>query len=160
MKKSLTIFFQIVITLIGITVFAFLLWEPQLEGRNAHATLFQIYFNDPFLAYVYFGSISFFVILYQAFKVLEYVRQNKAFSQETVKALQTIKYCAMALSILIVSAGLYIKIFHAKDDDPAGFLALCIVTTFISVVIAAVAGRFARTLQKGADIKSEKSVTV
>jgi hypothetical protein len=35
---------------VGGAVFVFLLWEPHIEGRNAHATLFQIYFNDPFLA--------------------------------------------------------------------------------------------------------------
>ena len=33
--------------------------------------------------------------------------------------------------------GLYIMIFHNKEDDPAGFLAMCIVTTFISIAVAA-----------------------
>ena len=61
MKRSSTIFLQIVIVLIGIGAVALLLWEPQIEGRNAHATLFEIYFKDPFLAYAYIGSIPFFV---------------------------------------------------------------------------------------------------
>ena len=77
MKRSSTIFLQVVIVLIGIGALALLLWEPQIEGRNAHATLFEIYFKDPFLAYVYAGSIPFFVALYQAFKVLGYAGQNK-----------------------------------------------------------------------------------
>jgi hypothetical protein len=85
--RSATIFLQVVIVLIGIGVFALMLWEPHLEGRNAHATLFQIYFNDPFLAYAYIASISFFVALYQAFKVPGYARQNMVFSQATVKAM-------------------------------------------------------------------------
>src|SRR6267378_6714922 len=97
MKRGSTIFLQAVILLLGVGVFALLLWEPNLEGRNAHATLFEIYFKDPFLAYAYIGSIPFFVALYQAFKVLGYVRQNKTFSQATVKALRTIKYCAIAI---------------------------------------------------------------
>ena len=71
-----------------------MLWEPHVEGRNAHATLFEMYFKDPFLAYAYIASIPFFVALYQAFKVLGYVGQNKIFSQAAVKALRTIKYCA------------------------------------------------------------------
>ena len=33
--------------------------------------------------------------------------------------------------------GLYIRIFHNKEDDPAGYLAMCIVTTFISIALAA-----------------------
>ena len=95
MKKTSTIFLQLVIVLIGIGALALMLWEPHIEGRNEHATLFQIYFNDPFLAYAYIASIPFFVALYQVFKVLGYVRQTRTFSQATVKALRTIKYCAM-----------------------------------------------------------------
>ena len=70
MKRSSTIFLQIVIVLIGIGALALLLWEPHLEGVNKHATLFEMYFKDSFLAYVYVASIPFFVALYQAFKVL------------------------------------------------------------------------------------------
>jgi hypothetical protein len=160
MKKSSTVFLQVVIVLIGIGALALLLWEPQLEGRNAHATLFEIYFKDPFLACVYIGSIPFFVALYQAVKVLGYAGQNKIFSQGAVNALRTIKYCAIVLSLLIVLAGLYIRIFHAEGDDPAGFLAMCIVTTFVSIVIATVAAMFERILQNAVDIKSENDLTV
>ena len=71
-----------------------MLWEPHVEGRNAHATTFEIYFKDPFLAFAYIASVPFFVGLYQAFKLLGYAGQNKIFTQEAVKALRTIKYCA------------------------------------------------------------------
>src|SRR3954467_4397416 len=95
MKRSSTRFLQIVIVLIGIGALALLLWEPHVEGRNAHATLFQIYFNDPFLAYAYTASIAFFVALYQAFKLLAYIGRGEVFSSRSVKTLRTIKYCAM-----------------------------------------------------------------
>ncbi len=88
MKRSSTIFLQVVIVLIGVGALAVMLWEPHIEGRNAHATLFEIYFKDPFLAYAYMASIPFFAALYQAFKVLGYVRQNKIFSQATVNSLR------------------------------------------------------------------------
>lgn len=51
MKRGSTVFLQIVLVLIGIGALAFLLWEPHVEGRNKHATLFEVYFKDPFLAY-------------------------------------------------------------------------------------------------------------
>ncbi|OGG40937.1 hypothetical protein A3A21_03065, partial [Candidatus Jorgensenbacteria bacterium RIFCSPLOWO2_01_FULL_45_25b] len=105
-------------------------------------------------------SIAFFVALYQAFKLLGYIGQNKVFSLNSVKALRTIKYCAIVLGILIVMAGIYIRIFHAKGDDPAGFLAMCVVTTFISIVIATATAVFERTLQSAVDIKSENDLTV
>ncbi|HEV8601639.1 MAG TPA: DUF2975 domain-containing protein [Patescibacteria group bacterium] len=160
MKKSSTIFLQVVIVLIGISTLALMLWEPHIEGRNAHATLFEIYFKDPFLAYAYIASIPFFVALYQAFKVLGYSGQNKVFSQAAVKALRTIKYCAITQSVLIVMAILYIRIFHAKGDDPAGAIAMGILITFISIVIATAAAVFERLLQRAVDIKSENDLTV
>lgn len=160
MKRGSTIFLQAVIVLIGIGVLALMLLEPHFEGRNAHATFFQIYFNDPFLAYAYIASLPFFVALYQAFTLLRYIGQNKVFSQAAVNTLRIIKYCAIALGVLIVTAGIYIRIFHAKDDDPAGFLAMCIVTTFVSIVIATAAAVFERLLQNAVDIKSENDLTV
>ena len=113
MKKSSTIFLQVVIVLIGIGALALMLWEPQIEGRNANATLFEIYFKDPFLAYVYTASIAFFVALYQAFRLLGYIGRNEIFSQRSVKALRTIKYCAMTLVAFIVGAEAYFFIVHA-----------------------------------------------
>src|SRR6266576_3514671 len=97
MKRGSTIFLQVVIALLGVGVFALLLWEPNLEGRNVNATLFEIYFKDPFLAYAYIGSIPFFVGLYQALKFLGYIRRNEIFSPRSVRALGTIKYCALAI---------------------------------------------------------------
>src|SRR5580765_6386013 len=97
MKRGSTIFLQVVIVLIVIGALALLLWEPHIEGRNAHATLSQIYFHDPFLAYAYIASIAFFVALYQAFKVLGYAGQNNVFAPAAVKAVRTIKYCAIAM---------------------------------------------------------------
>ena len=145
MKRGSTIFLQIIIVLIGVGALALLLWEPHIEGRNAHATLFQIYFNDPFLAYAYIASISFFVALYQAFKLLGYVGQNKVFSQAAVKALQIIKYCAIAV-IGFVAVG-EIFIFLSKSDDRAGGVFMGILITFGSVVIATAAAMFERILQ-------------
>ena len=59
--------------------------------------------------------------------------------------------------------GLYIRIFHAggdESDDPAGFFAVCIVTTFISIVVATAAAVFEKLLQTAVDIKSENDLTV
>src|SRR4029079_15598304 len=107
MKRSSTVFLQVVIVLIGIGVLALLLWEPQIEGVNAHATNFEIYFKDPSLALVYAGSIPLFIALYQAFKVLGYVGQNKVFSPEVVNALRPIKYCALAIIGFVVVEELF-----------------------------------------------------
>src|SRR3990172_6510003 len=101
MKKSSTIFLQAVIVLIGIVALAIMIRFPLTEGRAANLDLFSIY-SDPFIVYGYLASIPFFVALYQAFKLLGYIGQNKVFSLNSVKALRTIKYCAIMLSVLIV----------------------------------------------------------
>ena len=85
MNRGASLFLRAVVVLIGIGALALLLWEPHLEGRNANATLFAIYFKDPFLAYVYFASIAFFVGLFQAFKMLGYAGRNKEFSPSAVR---------------------------------------------------------------------------
>ncbi len=74
MNRNLALVLQAGVVLIGLAVFVFLLGEPHLEGRNAHATLFAIYFHDPFLAYVYVGSVPGFVALYRAFGLLSQAR--------------------------------------------------------------------------------------
>ena len=159
MKRSSAIFLQVVIVLIGIGALAFMLWEPHVEGRNAHATLFEIYFKDPFLAYAYVASIPFFVALYQAFKVLGYAGQNKIFSQAAVKALRTIKYCALATIGFVVVEEIFIMLNHGSDD-PAGGVFMGVLITFGSIVIATAAAMFERILQNAVDIKSENDLTV
>jgi hypothetical protein len=160
MKKSSTIFLQVVIVLIGIGILTFLLWEPHLEGRNKNATVFEIYFKDPFLAYVYLASIPFFMGLYQAVKLLGYARQNQVFSQAAVKALRTIKYCAFITAGAIVAAITFIRINAHPDDDPAGFVMLGMIATFGSIVIGTAAAVFERVLQNAVDLKAENDLTV
>src|SRR5687767_13263874 len=126
MKRTSAAFLQTVVVLIGIGALALMLWEPHLEGRNAHATPFEIYFKDPFLAYAYVGSIPFFAALYQAFKLLRYAGQDRIFSQPAVNALRTIKRCALAI-IAFVAGAVAIIMSHTSDDHAGGvFIAILI----------------------------------
>lgn len=158
-KKTSLRFLQAVIVLIGIIALAFLIGFPLTEGRAAQLDLFSIY-ADPFILYGYLASIAFFVALYKAFKLLGYIGQNRVFSPNAVKALKRIKHCAIILSILIVAAAVYVKLSHHKDDDPAGFLAISIVITFISIVVATIAATFEKVLQNAVDIKSDNDLTI
>jgi hypothetical protein len=158
MKRGSTVFLQIVLVLLSIGVLAFLLWEPHVEGRNRHATLFEVYFKDPFLAYVYFGSIPFFVAIYQAFKVLGYAGQNKVFSPAAVNALRTIKYCAIAIMGFVVFSVVFMP-FADPDDRPPGVV-MRVLVIFFSVVVAAAAAMFERVLQNAVELKSENDLTV
>lgn len=160
MERTPTLFLQVVVVIIGIGALALMLWEPQIEGRNVHATLYEIYFKDPFLAYAYVASIPFFAALYQAFKLLGYIGQNKVFSLISVRALRTIKYCASSLICSIAGAEAYLFMYVRGKDDIAGGVAMGLVMIFVSAVIATAAAVFERLLQSAVDIKSENDLTV
>lgn len=160
MKTGSTIFLRAVILLLGIGILAALLWEPHLEGRNVHATLFEIYFKDPFLAYVYLGSVPFFVALYQAFKVMGYVARNETFSEATVKSLRMIKYCAIATATFILGADAYLILAAREKEDPAGAVMIGIVAMLASIIIGTAAAVFEKVLQHAVALKTENDLTV
>lgn len=145
--------------LISIAALAILIRFPLTEGRAANLDLFHIY-ADPIILYGYAASASFFVALYKTFKLLGYIGQNKLFSPNSLKALRSIKHCAIILSISIVAAGLYIMMCHSKEDDPAGFLAMCIITTIICIVVATTVAVLQKILQNAVDMKSENDLTI
>ncbi len=146
MKNSSALLLQVAIVLLAIVILALMLWEPHLEGRNAHATAFEIYFKDPFLAYVYVGSIPFFMALNQAFNLLGHVRRSGAFSQVTVDALRSIKRCAITTIGFVAGAVIFIVVFGDGEDRPAGVF-MCLLATSALGVIATGAAMVGRRLQ-------------
>ena len=158
MKRAATVFLRVVLVLVAIGALVLLLWEPQVEGVNAHATLVQIYFHDPFLAYMYVASIPFFTGLYQAFKVLGYVGRGELFSPSAVKSLRTIKYCAMAI-IGFVALG-EVFILSQESDDHAGGVAVGVMIIFASAVVATAMSVLEHSLQNAVNMKSENDLTV
>ncbi|HWA90713.1 MAG TPA: DUF2975 domain-containing protein [Rhizomicrobium sp.] len=137
MTRSSAIALQTAIALFGIAVFVFLLWEPNVEGRNAHATLFQVYFDDAFLACAYAASVPFFVGLYQAFKLVG--------SPRSVRALRTIKYCAIVVIGFVLAGEAYLFLAVRGKDDIAGGVAMGILVMLFCAVAAIAAARFERT---------------
>lgn len=155
MKRS-AVFLQAIVVLIGVVALALLLWEPHLEGRNAHATFFEIYFKDPFLAFAYVASVPFFVALFQAFNLLGYAGEGKVFSSAAVRPLRIIRTCATA-SVLFAAAGIAF-IMLAPSDDRAGGVAIGILIAFGASVVAAAAGMLERMVQAGVDLKAGPSM--
>lgn len=158
-RRVSTLFLQAVVVLFGILAIFILIRFPLTEGRAVNLDLFSIY-SDPFILYGYATSITFFVAMYKAFRLLGYIGQNKLYAQQSIKALRSIKHCAILLCILIALAGIYIRIFHHKDDDPAGFLVLCMVTILISIAVATAMAILEKILWNAIDMKSENDLTI
>jgi len=160
LNRGSTLFLQVVILLIAVGALAGLIRFPQTEGRAANLDLLSIY-TDPFILYIYIASLSFFVALFQAFKLLGLVDKNQIFSQAAVTTVRNIKYCATIFASFIAAAILYIFVMaKATNEDSAGAVAMGVVLIFASAVIATAAAIFQKLLQNAVDIKSENDLTV
>lgn len=158
MKFGATVFLRVVLALFGAGILTLMLVAPHFEGRNANATPFEIYFNDPFLAYVYLGSIPFFVGLFHGFRVLGYAGRNQEFSPQAVRSVRTIKYCAITLIAFV--AGAEVFILSITDDDRAGGVMMGVFIAFAAIVVATAMAILERVLQNAVDMKAENDLTV
>lgn len=146
MNRNLALALQGAIVLLGLVTVFLLLWEPHLEGRNVHATPFEIYFKDPFLAYAYAGSIAYFVGLYRAFRLLGEVRRTGAFSPATLADLRAIRRCAFILLGFVAGGVVFVALAGDHEDRPAGFM-MCLLAALATGAVATTAGWCARRLQ-------------
>jgi hypothetical protein len=143
--RWIALLLQGVVALVGLAALTFLLVEPHLEGVNAHRTPVEIYFHDPFLAYVYAGSSAFFVALYRAFGLLGGLKRTGAVSAATLAALLSIRRCGFVLLGFVAGGTALIFCLGDPEDRPPG-MAMCLLAFIIAGGIAFGASRFARSV--------------
>ncbi len=160
MKRGTTLFLKIAIILIGIPVLALCIFlVPEIANFAAELYPDIAYMKYLVLIDLYLSAIPFYFALYQAFKLLIYIDKNEAFSDLSVKALKTIKYCAITISILYV-VGMPLFYLVAEIDDAPGIIVIGLIIIFASMVIAVFAAVLQRLLQVAIDIKSENDLIV
>ena len=137
MKRIPARLLQLAVVLAGLGALAFLLVEPVFEGRNANATLFQVYFDDPFLAFAYVGSIAFFVAAFQAFRLLGFAARHGVFPPTVGASLRRIRACAFTIVGFVAVGEVYI-VLH-ESDDRAGGVAMGLVIIFGCAMVATAA---------------------
>ncbi|MCK1981559.1 MULTISPECIES: DUF2975 domain-containing protein [Peribacillus] len=160
MKQVSTIFLKIAVILIGMPVLALCIFVvPEIANFAAELYPDMTYLKYLVLIDLYASAIPFYFALYQAFKLLSYIDNNKAFSELSVRALKTIKNCAITISGLYV-AGMPLFYLMAEMDDAPGIIVIGLVIIFASMVIAVFAAVLQRLLQEAIDIKSENDLIV
>lgn len=142
MRRSATILLQTGIVILCLGALVFLLAEPHFEGRNVNATVFEVYFRDPFLAYVYLGSVPFFVGLLQGFRALGFIGEDRGFCAESIGAVRRVRVCALALLGFVAGSVVFMPWEGPEDRPPGVFLRLLVAVP--AVVVAAGAARFGR----------------
>ncbi len=160
MKRGSTLFLKIAVILIGIPVLALCIFlVPEIANYAAELYPDIAYMKYLVLIGLYTTAIPFYFALFQAFKLLSYIDKNKAFSELSVRALKTIKYCAITISILYVLNMPLFYLMGEKDDAP-GIIVIGLVMAFASIVIAVFAAVLQKLLKEAIDIKSENDLTV
>ncbi len=159
MMRGSTIFLRVVISLIAIAALAVcVLALPPMVAKEARKTPDTAWLIYMFLVCAYILSIPFFVSLYQALRLLTYVDRDKGFSESSAGALGCIKYCAITISILMVSGiAAVMALSFGKGEDIAGIVAMGLLITFASAVVAAVAAVLQRQVLKAIDMKGLKA---
>lgn len=160
MKQGSTLFLKIAVILIGIPVLALCIFlVPKIA--NYAGALYPDFAYMKYLVFIilYATAIPFYFALYQAFRLLNYIDKNNAFSECSVRALKNIKFCAIAISVLYV-IGMPLFYLMAEKDDAPGIIVFGMVLIFASMVIAVFAAVLQRLLQEAIYIKSENDLTV
>lgn len=160
MKRGTTLFLKMAVILIGLPILAIcIFFVPGMA--NFAAELYPDHRYLKYLVYIdmYAAAIPFYVALYQAFKLLNYIDENSAFSDRSVTALKNIKHCGFVISLLYV-AGLPLFYLIAEKDDAPGLIVIGMVIVFAAMVISVFAAVLQRLLQEAIRIKSENDLTV
>lgn len=160
MKRGSTLFLKLVVFIIGAPVFAFCIFMAPTIAKNVVEGLSGWdYVMLGILTIMYLSAIPFYFALYQAFKLLSYIDQNKAFSELSVGSLRKIKKCAITISSLYV-LGLPLFYIFAELDDAPGVVIVGMMSVFSPLVIAVFAAVLQRLLQEAINMKSENDLTV
>ncbi|MBW7453230.1 DUF2975 domain-containing protein [Paenibacillus sepulcri] len=160
MKRGTTLFLKVAVILIGIPVLALCIFlVPKIANYAVELYPDMTYLKLLVFIDLYASAIPFYFALYQAFNLLSYIDKNTAFSELSVRALKTIKNCAIAISGLY-AAGMPLFYLIAEKDDAPGIIVIGLTIIFASMVIAVFAAVLQKLLKEAIDIKSENDLTV
>ena len=153
MNRGSTHFLRAVICLMGLAVLGLLIIFAGVSvSGNAGMYL-------PVFLFMFVPAIPFYTALYQALKLLKFIDTNTAFSEKSVTALRTIKYCALAISVLYAAA-MPLFIYVADKDDAPGAVLIGLFFIVAPSVVGVFAAVLERLFQNALDVKSENDLTV
>lgn len=113
----------------------------------------------PILLGICVTTIPVFLGLYQAWKLLDYIDNNEAFSDMSVAALKKIKINALIVSALYAAGMPYIY-YVAEIDDAPGVILIGLVCVAAPILVSLIAAILQKLLKSAISIKSENDLTV
>ncbi|QOY35386.1 DUF2975 domain-containing protein [Anaerobacillus isosaccharinicus] len=158
MKRSSIGFLKGTVFLIAVIILGLcVIWLPDLATEAASQNPEYAYLKIPVLLGVYITAIPFYFALYQALKLLTYIKTDRAFSEFAVASLSYIKMCALSI-ISIYSIGMVILFFqHALHP---GVAIIGTVIIFATAVISFFSAVLEELLRSALVLKTENDLTV
>lgn len=142
-KKIFGFLLKAFLVLLSVLLLVWAVVMPQLEGRAAGLSLWEIY-TDPFVLYAYLPVLLMLASIFLGLKMVRNWSQNNTLSNQKVAV--PLKHLFWWQSILILGAGVYILFFNDPKEDAAGFLALCFLAFILNVGLACAMGRLVKRL--------------
>jgi len=159
MKKE-TILLKIALIFVGLPVMAlgiyFIILFANIGNQLNSQYAYIIY---SLLVLFYLMVIPFFYALYQAIMLLTYIDKDKAFSIQSINALKSIKFSAIAILLLGAIAMPFVY-WVAELDDAPGLILFAMVIPFGALMIALLAAVLQKLLTSAFEIKTENELTV
>ncbi len=109
---------------------------------------------------LYAAAICFYLVLWQSWKLLNYIDKNNAFSELSVASLKKIKYTAITMSALLIIFLEPVAFLVAEADDAPGVIIFVMAFCCAPLVIGVFAAVLQRLLRNAIDMKAENELTV
>lgn len=160
MKSASTLFLKTAVFVLSLPMVLFCLFLIPEVGQ-ATADLLPAFEGSKYVVWIllYASVVIYFIGLYQAFQLLRYIDQGRAFSVLSVRKLQIIKRCAATISILHLCVLPSFYLFAEFNDAP-GVIFVGLIVPFASLVIAVFAALLQKLLQEAIEMKSENELTI
>jgi len=160
MKRGSTFFLRAAVAAVGIVIAALCAFALPAAWIGVAKEYDDItYALYGLIVAMYVAAIPFFIALYQALRLLDYIDKSKAFSLLSVKALKRIAYCGVAVAI-VYAASMPLFYIWAENDDAPGLIVIGMAFVGASLTVAVFAAVLQRLLKEAIAIKSENDLTV
>ncbi len=160
MKQLYTLFLRIVIGVFSAGVLALCIFAlPSLyhggsqEYPAASQSLLAI------IIILYLTVIPYFIAVWHTFKLLKAIDQKQAFSNHCVRALRSIKYCAIIITALY-AANVPLLMPIAQADDAPSLILMGMVVAGAPLVVTVFSATLERLLESAIELKAENDLTV
>jgi hypothetical protein len=161
LKKSSTLLLKTTLVFMGLIVMALAIFALPNLYKGALAEF--PYAPNAILGIVitmYAVAVPYFLVLWQSWKLLVLIDQNKGFSKFSVSAFRNIKYASLVGGLLLMIGFVPLLYPIAEEDDAPGLLIYGFLFACIPFVVAVFSAVLEKLFQNAVDMKSENDLTI